>query len=1453
MVPADDAAMHAWALIAIEFVIARWCASVLHEGAHILSAAVLGFPREALTLSNLRSALFSREVAVKGLPSRAAAVVRHSGWLASFALAVVAGVMGGEHGAAWRLAVYVTSLEAASSDLLGIGAGPGEEAWRFRCGNFGILLLDPEYRAQALSILRTMVRVTMMRGAQSGGVVHYAPLADKEGTKGAAGVVGIRSRVVNGKRTDLSQLVSEKLGRDAKVAARKHGSLEGPLFYAGHTRFATSSKATMDGTHPHQWTPPAIFPIWSKVPGQQWQCAPRSVEVFICHNGDLDSFEVGGRDFALDAVMDWIERATHVPRPSSVDSAGVAGLIDLLRTKGSWFHSMRFGYLFGPKRTTLSYSIPEESSFQAFAEAAEDIFRRAIPQDSTVAGVPFSGGRHDNLRVTLVEGLFEKLSTCHCDSRLRTLRAAAPDASPISLNELEANPPPPRGAPPPLSSCSACVARRAGLLVDNGQLRPMVEAGIDGFFDQDLLAATRLLLAGAKGSFGLCINSSLDASRQVVVAARGQTLSIAFYPRSGILLWGSEQAAVKAAMQVHGSDVEDQDQNAVRLDLDDLGGEVCLIDWGSPELGLPTNIMVEETVVVEEDEGDGTPLAAGDFKDRSESQHNKHFKTVVQDRGSQIEMELWAAPRRHQLGCVRALGLPQRASVMGGKATVTLVQESLGKRAVFRKRMVHLAGNPLILPLPPAVPDAVGADIADIPAAMARIQDDWDSGNSFNRLTAWTLGRALCDRLRRIQNRTHDGSVDILITGCEVSLWLGEQFASDLSQVFPALNIKVISSNKLLGLLGQDFPIPQSGHQLHEGSWNLDSTICIVISHSGGTFGPLAVSNLLQAVTKNIFVVASEWDTQIGKQLRQMRSAENLWEIKSFIFSTFVGIRPAEPCTVSVAATHQLLTQILLYLMQKIQLEKLDSASGGDYLPDDCLQLDHQNHANITAIEEIVGYKKDGTVAATDTSRDLRATGARWGQHVLEGVHSWVLSFIYIFATVISGYPLCLGIAKAAGLNPDLNNGSHVLLFLDSVLYMFCAQWTCLLLRIVQRRPLRHRMTARPIVIGDIPWVAQSLEAYVSKLFACAYSASSVNVWSANPADHLVHRHTHRVVRGGLVACGRPDGRLIALTSAENAVCLSVNQASSIQSLGSTCESITIGHNPYKLPLTKHAIFLNGSRKMFLSEYALVRNDEEAMRAPKARKGKHWDMLSGLSSGALMGEYSNMKKVSKEENLPLVQGRQTRSRAGSHLAKVSEMEEGVAASPVVAVAASRQAVSGVGLYDAESELVIEALGLSQLSNRKGELNSAKRKKLLNYPYLGAFQDHSTHEQYYGEKMQQDSGNDAPVDRLIELQVISMRLYETRIASLQRCVAFMVLFHQMGKNVADFWSYVSFGLLGYDMSRTHSIMRIATTASPVSGAEVRARTLELARGRQIHKAMATLRKAVHRRRSLSTIS
>lgn len=197
------------------------------------------------------------------------------------------------------------------------------------------------------------------------------------------------------------------------------------------------------------------------------------------------------------------------------------------------------------------------------------------------------------------------------------------------------------------------------------------------------------------------------------------------------------------------------------------------------------------------------------------------------------------------------------------------------------------------------------------------------------------------------------------------------------------------------------------------------------------------------------------------------------------------------------------------------------------------------------------------------------------------------MSFLYIFGTVISGYPLISGIAYVSGLDSN-SNLTYLTRLFDAMIYFFLPQINVLVLRIIQRRPLRHRMVGRTVVIGDIPWVAQAAEAFLSKIFACSYSIAGINVHSANPSDHLVHRMTHRVVRGSLLICGRPDGRLTALTAAENAVSLSINQASSIQSIGSTCETVTIGHNEFKLPLSARAIFLDRHRPLFLCEYLLA-------------------------------------------------------------------------------------------------------------------------------------------------------------------------------------------------------------------------------------------------------------------------
>ena len=145
-------------------------------------------------------------------------------------------------------------------------------------------------------------------------------------------------------------------------------------------------------------------------------------------------------------------------------------------------------------------------------------------------------------------------------------------------------------------------------------------------------------------------------------------------------------------------------------------------------------------------------------------------------------------------------------------------------------------------------------------------------------MTAWHLGQCIRHRMQGRVDGTveaHTNQVDILVTGCEVSLWVAEQFSADLQKCFPRLGIKAVSSNKLLGLFGQELPTPAIGFPFTSKTLNGgNDPIVIIVSHSGGTFAPLACSNLLQSFSSSIFVVTSEWDTQIGKQLRSMVSRE---------------------------------------------------------------------------------------------------------------------------------------------------------------------------------------------------------------------------------------------------------------------------------------------------------------------------------------------------------------------------------------------------------------------------------------------------------------------------------------------------------------------------------------------------------------------------------------------------
>lgn len=136
-------------------------------------------------------------------------------------------------------------------------------------------------------------------------------------------------------------------------------------------------------------------------------------------------------------------------------------------------------------------------------------------------------------------------------------------------------------------------------------------------------------------------------------------------------------------------------------------------------------------------------------------------------------------------------------------------------------------------------------------------------------------------------------------------------------------------------------------------------------------------------------------------------------------------MRPAEPCSVSVVATHQLLTNLFEYICVVILSDRRFRRMTGAVITETDLQiLEKCNRENIGAMCEIVGTTTSGEPFAGEPSATqavLRKQGNDWANHVLENVRAYMMTFVYIFVTVTIGYPLCYGVSVAAGLDPASN------------------------------------------------------------------------------------------------------------------------------------------------------------------------------------------------------------------------------------------------------------------------------------------------------------------------------------------------------------------------------------------------------------------------------------------------
>lgn len=527
--------------------------------------------------------------------------------------------------------------------------------------------------------------------------------------------------------------------------------------------------------------------------------------------------------------------------------------------------------------------------------------------------------------------------------------------------------------------------------------------------------------------------------------------------------------------------------------------------------------------------------------------------------------------------------------------------------------------------------------------------------------------------------------------------------------------------------------------------------------------------------------------------------------------------------------------------------------------------------ALVSNMSSIVGYNVDGTrVKDTEVHDKLVSQGKAWAAHINEPWHALIWSGVYILVSVTLGIPvfsvianIVVAIIRAGGA--DLADGTLAFSFcypssflgqspawivfglivqaLDAVLYIYIGKIIAKSARLIYGRPLDARLGKRSLVIVDTPAVHQMLENFVSKLFSMSYSVVSIDVHGASGLDHFVHRFTHRVSRGSLIAVGRPDGRLCCLSKSESSILLSIKQAVFIRNPayardGSGPDIISVGHNPF-IPNLGVAQYVTigqennrSTRRQFLDEYLF----DKLFQSPKPDGSAmlHYirDLYENITTSLLTGGGDGLSATFGISGKGLDDSMHSASSVPSGTS--------LPARPVfsrTSASMMEDLKSNIArTQTSKSDLHILPYGLHHVPKEPASFATVLRGLQLQR----ALREHKKDAAGASEKA------DDPEKRLIfsqRLDALSRRvqasqqalqhLYEGRIASIERYIAFCVVFYHMAKDCCN-----PTLLKGWDITRSQSNLRVATTASPIpaSAEEGAIQTRETVRilGRLAHK-------------------
>jgi hypothetical protein len=410
------------------------------------------------------------------------------------------------------------------TDVYALATGIAEN---FYCGNFGFICQrkkddqDRLLSERMINMYYQMGQETEIRGEQAGGGLVVAQNQDKQ-------IVFVGEKVVNRKRDNLTNSLE---GTFASVRRKSQSNgisaLKMSTTGVWHYRFGTSGPPAIIETHWHEWMSARSERIWEFIEGQ-WVWRDKNVNHRITHNGDFDAWILYGKQVENEALGLWLERVLHTYNDALGDSPKIAGMIDLLTTKGMWYASVRLAY-------NLAGTDSIKSSFDGQTP------HRDAPNTAPTILMLSNWAKIFENTFMLYRRLLAAPNSPACNQYLYRLEQDALQV--IAKDDL-------------ISQWSW--QKRVNF----------VRTAIHAFFHNDVNLATKTFMAGAVGSFGLVVVSTLESER-LVLSAKGQPISIGFNQQDGYMVYASDPAAVDAVLL--------NLPESYRLDLNQKEGEIALV------------------------------------------------------------------------------------------------------------------------------------------------------------------------------------------------------------------------------------------------------------------------------------------------------------------------------------------------------------------------------------------------------------------------------------------------------------------------------------------------------------------------------------------------------------------------------------------------------------------------------------------------------------------------------------------------------------------------------------------------------------------------------------------------------------------------------------------------------------------------------------------------------------